>query len=92
MLERRISTTLNHPGRALGIATNITTAAARNNPKHNDATDACILKFVHHGKGLYLRKKSLTCKERLKEKLENQDVHYDMDEDFEPDTENQNQK
>ena len=35
--------------------------------------------------------KSLLHKERLKEKLGKQDFHYDMEEVFEPVTENQNQ-
>ena len=44
---------LNNPGRALEIAANIGTAAARKNPKLIAATASDVIKFVHQGKGLY---------------------------------------
>ena len=47
---------LNNPGRALELAANIGTAAARKNPRMIAATAPDIIKFVHQGKGLYLGK------------------------------------
>ena len=47
---------LNNPGRALELAANIGTAAARKNPRMIAATAPDIIKFFHQGKGLYLGK------------------------------------
>ena len=47
---------LNNPGRALELAANIGTAAARKNPKLIATTAPDIIKFVQQGKGLYLGK------------------------------------
>ena len=46
---------LNNPGRALEIAANIGTAAASKNPRMIAATAPDNIKFVHQGKGLYLK-------------------------------------
>ena len=47
---------LYNPGKALELAANVGTAAASKNPKLIAAAAPDFIKFVHQGKGVYLRK------------------------------------
>ena len=47
---------VNNPGRALEIGTNLATAALTKNPKAIAAQAPSVLKFIHHGNGLYVGK------------------------------------
>ena len=47
---------VNNPTRALEIGTNLATAALTKNPKAIAAQAPSVLKFIHHGNGLYVGK------------------------------------
>ena len=47
---------VNNPTRALEIGTNLTTAALTKNPKALASQAPSVLKFIHHGNGLYVGK------------------------------------
>ena len=47
---------VNNPTRALEIGTNLATAALTKNPKAIAAQTPSVLKFLHHGNGLYIGK------------------------------------
>ena len=47
---------VNNPTRALEIGTNLATAALTKNPKAIATQAPSVIKFIHHGKGLYVGK------------------------------------
>ena len=47
---------INNPSRALEIGTNLATAALTKNPKAIASQAPSVLKFIHHGNGLYVGK------------------------------------
>ena len=47
---------VNNPTRALEIGTNLATAALTKNPKAIAAQAPSVIKFIHHGEGLYVGK------------------------------------
>ena len=47
---------INNPSRAFEIGTNLATAALTKNPKAIAAQAPSVLKFIHHGNGLYVGK------------------------------------
>ena len=47
---------VNNPTRALEIGTNLATAALTKNPKAIAAQAPSVIKFLHHGNGLYVGK------------------------------------
>ena len=50
---------VNNPTRALEIGTNLATAALTKNPKAIASQAPSVIKFIHHGNGLYVGKITL---------------------------------